>query len=280
MTTHRLTATAAASIVLVLAIGLGLAVSADAKPIKGTQSADVLRGTPGKDKIKARGGDDRVVALGGKDVARGGAGADRVNGGAGRDNVKGGGGRDALTGAGGKDVVVGGGGGGKDSLRGGPGADVLRSADGVRDLRIDGGKGKNKCVIDAQLDLEVTRNCSSIHGIILPPGPDDPVVPPGTVPPGDDLVLEVGNGLLGCQSIILPSCEFDISGLDLDGVLDILNLSVIGTGGVIVGPGLKISVDSLAGFRIRGFYSCLADGVIRIGTAQSQINVPITCATA
>jgi Ca2+-binding RTX toxin-like protein len=116
--------------------------------VRSGSGSDVLTGSMTRDRICARGGDDSVFALDGNDVVRAGAGNDTVQGGQGDDAVWGAGGSDSLVGGQGKDV-----------LRGGSGDDVLDVTDGVGGDRAFGGRGTDRCIVDAN---DVVHGCESV----------------------------------------------------------------------------------------------------------------------
>ncbi|MDO8186119.1 calcium-binding protein [Conexibacter sp. JD483] len=155
---------------------------ADGRP-RVTERADVVRLGAGDDRLRARGGDDRVW---------GGAGDDRLWGGPGNDQLWGGAGNDRLVG-----------GGGRDRLRGGAGNDVLDARDGRRDLVVDGGRGRDLCLVDAA-DRAVVRNCETIRvsgrgpSTPAPPAAQQPSAPPaGPAPPDAGPADPPGDGLPG-----------------------------------------------------------------------------------
>jgi Ca2+-binding RTX toxin-like protein len=220
---------------------LGLVIATDtsfaAKRI-GTKRADKISGTAGADTIKGKGGKDKINGKGGKD---------KLNGGKGRDTV-----------IGGK---------GADRMMGGPGNDVIKAADGKRDKVINGGPGKNRCVIDTALELSIARNCSSI--VLGTPGGA-----PGTGAggaSGTSLQISSATGLV-CASP-LPVCAFTLSGTGADA----LTGTVTGGGGVTaVGGGVTPSgTDWTAG----GLYGCTSDGFLRITIGTKSVDVPIDCTT-
>ena len=121
---------AAAALLLLLAVAVG---TSPAAKLRGTNHGEKIVGTKGADKIKGMSGNDKI---------KGKKGNDKLNGGKGRDT---------LTGD-----------KGADKMLGGAGNDVIKAADGRRDKAINGGGGKNRCVIDTTLELSIARNCSSI----------------------------------------------------------------------------------------------------------------------
>ena len=93
-----------------------------------------LTGTKGADKIKGKGGNDKLKGKGGNDSLNGGKGRDKVTGGS-----------------------------GADRHLGGAGNDTLRAADGRLDKAINGGPGKDTCVIDTALELAIVKGCESVQ---------------------------------------------------------------------------------------------------------------------
>jgi hypothetical protein len=226
------------ALTLLAAFGLllGLVFAADASLAAkriGTSHGDKISGTQGRDTIKGRGGKDKIMGRGG---------SDKLNGGKGRDKVIGGRGADRML--------------------GGAGNDVIKAADGRRDKRINGGPGKNRCVIDTALELSIARNCSSISG-----GPGGGA---GSGPgPGEGLRVLVADGL-ACASP-LPVCAFNLSGDGADGTLG----TVTGGGGVTaVGVSVTISGPD---WTAAGLYGCTADGFLRVTIGSEFVDVPVDC---
>jgi hypothetical protein len=217
---------------IVLLVGLALAADfSSAKNLRGTKGAEQLVGTQRADKIKGMGGKDKIKGKGGNDKLSGGKG------------------RDAITG-----------GGGADKMSGGGGNDVIKAADGRRDKAINGGPGKNRCVIDTALELSIARHCSSIAGA---PGGG------GGNGSGDGLRLLTANGLV-CGSQ-LPVCVFTLSGDGADGTVG----TVTGGGGVTaIGGSVIISGPN---WNAGGLYGCTADGFLRITIGSEFVDVPVDC---
>ncbi|MGZ5331949.1 MAG: hypothetical protein ACXWFH_11730 [Solirubrobacterales bacterium] len=147
--TRRALARAAA---LVLLASLALTASAAGARLPGSGLADYVRGTKGPDRISLRGGDDRGFGGGGADWLSGGPGDDRLRGGRGRDRAAGNAGADALAG-----------GPGADRLRGGPGDDLLDARDDRRDAALDGGPGRDICLLD-EAERGLARGCEAVVG--------------------------------------------------------------------------------------------------------------------
>jgi hypothetical protein len=211
-------------------IGL-LALAADtsfAKNLRGTSKGEKINGTAGADKITGMLGNDKLNGRGGKDSVSGGAGRDTVTGGAGRDR-----------------------------MLGGPGNDVIKAADGKRDTLIDGGPGKNRCVIDSSLELSVTRHCSSI------------VTGAAGGAAGAGLRVLNAQGLV-CPSQ-LPTCVFSISGDGADSQFG----TITGGGGVTaVGANVVTNGTNWTG---GGSYGCTGDGFLRVTIGSESVDVPVDC---
>jgi hypothetical protein len=101
--------------------------------ILGTGGDDVIVGTPARDRIAARGGDDRVNGRQSADLLIGSKGRDRI------------------TGAKGKDRLV-----------AGRGADHLNAVDAKADRLVNGGRGRDVCVID-RADRPALKNCEGVR---------------------------------------------------------------------------------------------------------------------
>jgi hemolysin type calcium-binding protein len=218
-----------------LAVWLALAVDlSSAKNLRGSSHGEKIVGTAGADKINGMLGNDKLNGRGGKDSLNGGKGRDTVTGGAGRDR-----------------------------MLGGPGNDVIKAADGKRDAVIDGGPGKNRCVLDGALELSIARHCSTIvsgqKGGGAGPGPG----------PGAGLRVLEAEGLV-CPSQ-LPVCVFSISGDGADSQFG----TITGGGGVTaVGANVVTSGSDWTG---GGVYGCNADGFLRVTIGSESIDVPVDC---
>jgi hypothetical protein len=211
----------------------------------GTSPAAKLRGTQRGERIVGTKGADRIKGLSGNDKIKGKKGNDKLNGGKGRDTIIG----DA----------------GADKMAGGAGKDVIKAADGRRDKAINGGPGKNRCVIDTALELSIARNCSTIvsgaggSGGGGGPGPG----------PGEGLRVLAADGVV-CASA-LPTCVFTLTG---DGA-DALFGTVTGGGGVVaVGADVTISGSD---WTAAGLYGCTADGFLRVTIGSEFVDVPVDC---
>ena len=239
-----------ASLVAGMVICMMLAAGpADAKKLVGTKNADQMSGTTRSD------------------VLRGKAGNDRINGRKGDDE---------LAGSAGKDKLVGG--FGKDSLAGGGGADTLEARDGVADQRVNGGKGRDLCVID-QSDALVVKGCERVTSdASAKPNPDGAGDPGG----GSDgsgsgygggsasLVVSSATGT-ECGSS-LPLCVFQIEGTGAEGAVGL----VIGGGGVTIGAGAAVALQG-PGWTATGVYGCESDGFLRVTIGEKSVDVPVDC---
>jgi len=221
---------AAAALLLLLAVAVG---TSPAAKLRGTNHGEKIVGTQGADTIKGMAGNDKI---------KGKKGNDKLNGGKGRDTVTG----DA----------------GVDKMLGGAGNDVIKAADGRRDKAINGGGGKNRCVIDTTLELSIARNCSSIAA--APGGGGGPG--PG---PGGGLQVLSATGLVCASS--LPTCVFTANGNGADGTVG----TVTGGGGVtaIGGSVTPSGSDWTAG----ALYGCNADGFLRVAIGSESVDVPVDC---
>jgi RTX calcium-binding nonapeptide repeat (4 copies) len=216
---------------------LGLVVATDASLAAkriGTKRADKISGTAGPDTIKGKGGKDKIKGKGGNDKLSGGKGKDKVIGGP-----------------------------GADKMMGGPGNDVINAADGKRDKAINGGPGKNRCVIDTALELAIARSCSTIVS-----GTPGGAGGPGTGT-GSGLQLQSATGLT-CGSQ-LPTCPFTLSGTGADATAG----TVTGGGGVTgAGGGVETSGTS---WSAGGLYGCTSDGFLRVTIGSKSVDVPVDC---
>ncbi len=217
------------TLALALCTALAVAPAADAKRIRGTNGPDNIVGTNNKDRISARGGNDTVRARGRSDRIRGGSGGDKLNGGKGRDR-----------------------------LAGGTGGDLLKAVDGRRDRRVNGGRGRDICMID-RVDLQVVSGCESLRVR-------------GQAPPGS-LQLTGATGLV-CASQ-LPTCAFQLEGTGAEAPVGL----VTGGGGVTLAVGAGVSLSG-QDWTATGLYGCTDDGFLTVTIGSESINVPITCQTA
>jgi Ca2+-binding RTX toxin-like protein len=271
--------------------------SKKANKIRGTNKADTIRPGAGNDRVNGRGGADRIVGAAGRDQLSGAKGSDRLNGGSGSDKLLGGAGNDRASGGGGNDRLSGSagrdrlrGGKGKDRLVGGAGNDYLDAADGRQDTRVDGGRGTNRCRIDAA-DLSVTTGCGTVTvapgggsggGTGAPGGTGGapggtglPGAPGGAGSPGTVSLLSASG--LSCDALT-PTCGFSLT-LDPGStpIGDLLaELQLEGNGGaslVGVSPLVQVGDNVVAG----GVYACTEDGVLVLVFRDQRIEVPVAC---
>jgi hypothetical protein len=220
---------AAASLLLLLAVAVGTSLAAK---LRGTNHGEKIVGTKGADTIKGMSGNDKIKGMKGNDKLNGGKGRDTVIGNA-----------------------------GADKMLGGAGNDVIKAADGRRDKAINGGGGKNRCVIDTTLELSIARNCSSIISGGRGGGPG-----PG---PGAGLRVLSSTGLVCASS--LPTCVFTASGDGATGTVG----TVTGGGGVtaVGGSVTPSGSDWSAG----ALYGCNADGFLRVTIGSEFVDLPVDC---
>jgi hypothetical protein len=213
-----------------------LALAADlssAKNLRGTSKGEKITGTGRADKIAGMLGNDKLDGRGGKDSLSGGKGRDTVIGGAGRDR-----------------------------MLGGAGNDVIKAADGKRDSVIDGGSGKNRCVIDSALELKVARHCSTIVSGQKGGG-------------GAGGGSGAGLRVLDAQGLVcpsqLPTCVFSISGDGADS-----QVGTITGGGGVTAVGANVMTDG-TNWTGGGLYGCTADGFLRVTIGSESVDVPVDC---
>jgi hypothetical protein len=240
-------ASLAGGVVICLALVAGLA---EAKELVGTKKADRMSGTTGSD------------------VLRGKAGNDRINGRKGNDKLVGSAGRDKLAG-----------GEGEDTFAGGGGADTLKAKDGAADKRLNGGKGRDVCVID-QADAPVVKGCERVtmDGSFTPNpgGAGDSGAGPGGGPGGGSaggsggLVVNSATGT-ECGSS-LPTCVFQIEGTGAEAATGL----VTGGGGVTIGVGTVLALQG-SDWTASGTYGCQSDGVLRVTIGEKSVDVPVDC---
>jgi len=209
--------------------------SALAKRMVGTNGPDRIVGTNKADRINARAGNDRINGSRGNDRLVGGKGSDRLIRGPGKDRIKGG--------------------KGKDQILGGKGADRLNAVDRRKDLAVNGGPGKDVCVVD-KADLPVLKNCERAK-----------VMNGGH---GDGLRITSASGLT-CASA-LPLCPFQIAGDRADSSVG----SVSGDGGVSLAVGAAVSTTG-EDWTAAGLYGCSANGHLMVTIGSKSVRVPITC---
>ena len=202
---------------------------AAAKRMVGTSGGDRITGTAKADRVNARGGNDRV---------NGRRGGDRLKGARGKDRIKG-----AK---------------GKDRLLAGKGRDRVKAVDNKRDRAVNGGAGKDVCVID-HADLRVLKNCEKAKVRNGPGGG-----------PGSSLRVTSASGLT-CGSS-LPTCLFEINGESADAATG----TVSGGGGVTIAAGAGVAIVGDT-WTAAGLYGCSADGFLRVTIGSESVRVPITC---
>jgi len=266
--------------------------TAKANKVVGTKKADKIALRGGNDRARGRGGNDRISGGAGKDILAGDAGKDRVSGDKGNDRVGGGNGNDRLSGGAGKDRMTGG--KGKDRLSGGAGNDILNSVDGKKDAAVNGGKGRNKCRIDAA-DLSVTKNCCSVT--VAPSGtsPGTPGGSPGGGGPGGGgpggvglpgnpggpgapgtISLVQGSGLQ-CN-VLAPTCTFSLTidpgSTPIGEVLAELGVEVNGDASLLsLNPLVQVG-DNIV---VAGTYVCTDEGLVVVDFRGQHIVVPVAC---
>jgi Ca2+-binding RTX toxin-like protein len=212
----------------------GVAVAQGTKLV-GTKAGNLIVGSKGPDRLLGKGGGDLLKGL------------------AGNDRLSGGQGRDLLTG-----------GAGVDRLFAGPARDGIKAADGKADRLVNGGGGKNVCVIDIPADLPVTRNCGTIR---TDPAPGDD--------PADPNLLQVTSAQ-GLTCLPLAGCVFTITGTGADALV-----GTVSFGGAI-GSLTATAVNDvvLATWLATGTYTCGAAGtgwlVVTMG-AKSTPQIPVQC---
>jgi Ca2+-binding RTX toxin-like protein len=184
-------------------------------------------------------------------------GADRINGMLGNDKLKGKGGNDTLNGGKGRDTVIGD--KGADKMAGGAGRDVIKAADGRRDKVINGGPGRNRCVIDTALELSIARNCFSI------------ATGPGGGGGGGAAGLQVQSAEGIVCATPLPLCAFTISGTGAD-----TTLGTVTGGGGVTALGGSVAFDG-PNWTAGGLYGCTSDGFLRVTIGSEFVDVPVDC---
>ncbi len=226
--------------VAVMALSVGAAAGpVAAKKFSGTKKGEKIAGTKKADKINGKAGNDKLKGKGGNDVLNGGKGRDKITGGA-----------------------------GADKHIGGAGNDVLKAADNRRDKAINGGAGRDRCVIDSTLELSLVRGCETVTA--GGPGAGGPGPGPG---PGEGLRVNEFTGLVGCAQQALPLCVFTISGDGADAPVGL----VTGGDGVTLGLGVSVAITGPEWTAI-GLYACTADGYIRVTIGSEVVDVPVDCA--
>jgi hypothetical protein len=211
-----------------------------------------LVGTKAGNLLVGSNGPDRLLGKGGSDLIKGRAGNDRLSGGRGRDLLNGGPGVDRLI--------------------AGPGRDGIKAADGRADLLVDGGGGRNACVIDIPADLPVTRNCGTIRTGTAPGGGGGGG---GGGPIGPSTLRVTTAQGLACLPLL--GCLFTITGDGADALVGTVTpggavTSVVNTAvnGMVTGTWLAT-----------GTYTCDVAGgagwlVVTIGS-KSTPQIPVDC---
>jgi hypothetical protein len=233
-------------IAVICGVALASAAAAQGTRLVGTKQGNLLVGTKGPDRLIGKGGGDLIKGRGGRDRLSGGQGRDLLNGGP-----------------------------GPDRLIAGPGNDGIKAADGRRDLLINGGAGRNVCVVDIPADLPVTRNCETLRTAPPPAGGGGGGGGGGgTVT--DPNLLEVTSAQ-GLTCLPLLGCLFTITGKGTDSLVGSVTYggaitSVVNTAvnGVVTGTWLAT-----------GTYSCDASGgdgwlVVTMG-GKSTPQIPVEC---
>ena len=206
-----------------------------AKKLSGSKRGETISGTKGADKIKGKGGSDKLKGRGGNDMLSGGKGRDKMTGGP-----------------------------GADRHLGGPGNDVIRAADGRRDKAINGGPGRNTCVIDTALELSVVKGCSKV----IAGGPGGGGGGGGGA--GQGLSVLNVDGIV-CDTP-LPLCVFAISGEGADALLGLVTPG----GGAVLGVGVSVVVTG-SDWTAVGAYGCTGDGFLKVTIGSKSVDVPVDC---
>jgi RTX calcium-binding nonapeptide repeat (4 copies) len=218
--------------------------AASAATIVGNKESNLLVGTKGSDRLKGKAGVDLLKGLAGNDLLIGGRA------------------RDGLVG-----------GPGADRMLGGPGRDVIKAADGRADRLVNGGRGKNACVIDIPADLPVTRNCGSLQAG-QPPKGGGGGGGGGGGPSGSGLTVTSAQGLL---CLPLAGCVFTITGKGADALVG----TVTAGGAVTSVANVAVNGTVTGTWLATGVYNCGAGGgsgwlVVTIGT-KSTPQIPVDC---
>ncbi len=222
-----------------------------AAPVAAAQGARLV-GTKAGNLLVGTKGPDRLLGKGGRDLVKGLAGRDRLSGGKARDLLNGG--------------------PGPDRILAGPGNDGIKAADGRRDLLIDGGGGRNACVVDIPLDLPVTRNCATLQ-TAPQPGPGGAGGGGGDVT--DPNLLEVTSAQ-GLTCLPLLGCLFTITGKGADVVTGTVSFG----GAVSSAAGAALNDVVLGTWLATGTFNCGSDGTgwlqVTMGT-KSTPRIPVNC---
>jgi Ca2+-binding RTX toxin-like protein len=200
----------------------------------------------------------------------GSKGADRLVGKGGGDLLKGLGGNDRLSGGKGRDLLTGG--NGADRLIAGPARDGIKAADGRRDRLVNGGPGRNVCVIDIPADLPVTRNCGTIKTDPTPGSGGGGGGGGGGGPPNPNL-LEVTSAQGLVCGLPLLGCVFTVTGKGADALV-----GSVTAGGIALVAGTAVNSVLTGTWMATGTFTCApgATGwlVVTFGTKSTpQIGV-------
>jgi hypothetical protein len=250
----------------------------------GGTGSDRLAGGAANDRLSGGTGNDRLAGDAGNDTASGDAGNDVVGGGAGNDRLLGAIGNDTLSGQAGADVLLGhagndlvAGGVGADSLTGGVGADNhigeagddrIDARDGRRDTRVDGGAGRDTCLVDT-LDLPVVAACEVVQSGAPPPSAGTGGAGGG----GATFVPFSLTSATGTGCALLTQCNLRLAGRGAKG-----GAVTVEHGAEFVGsPTATVAADGT--WVVSGTYACLRDTTATLRSGGEQITVAITCAT-
>jgi Ca2+-binding RTX toxin-like protein len=223
--------------------------------VAGSQAFELI-GTGAGNLIVGSKGPDRLIGKGGGDLLKGKGGADRLSGGKGRDLLSGGPGADRLI--------------------AGPGNDGIKAADGRRDRLVNGGAGRNTCVIDIPADLPVTRNCGTIRTDPTPVGGGGGGGDGVKGGPPDPTILRVSSAQ-GLTCLPLLGCLFTITGSGADALV-----GSVSYGGDVTSV-LNAAVNGLVTgtWVATGTFTCGAAGgsgwlVVTMGS-RSTPHIPVEC---
>jgi hypothetical protein len=158
----------------------------------------------------------------------------------------------------------------------GPGNDGIKAADGRRDRLINGGRGRNACVIDIPADLPVTRNCGTIR---VPSrggeGGGTGGGGGGGGAPVDPNLLQVTSAQ-GLTCLPIVGCVFTITGTGADAAAG----TVSGGGAVMSVVGTAVNDVVLKTWLATGTFSCTPGGtgwlMVTMGD-KSTPQIPVDC---
>jgi len=225
---------------------MGIAAGADAFKLVGTKAGNLMVGGKGPDRLIGRGGGDLIKGRGDGDRLSGGKGRDLLNGGP-----------------------------GPDRLLAGPGVDGIKAADGRADRLIDGGAGRNVCVIDIPADLPMTRNCGTLRAPSFTGGGSGG----GGGGPGGK-VDPTALGVTSAQGLLCPpllGCAFTITGNGSDALV-----GTVSSGGAVSSLVNAAANGVVTGTWVAtGTYNCGVAGgmgwlVVTMGT-RSTPQIPVDC---